>query len=469
MQYEFFTYDKFKNYLNILTNQKCKNQIVKKPDLGYSPCGFPIEHYSLGHGPKHLSIIAGTHGTEIIGIDFVLKLMEVISKGIGDFKDFNPNLFTLDFIPCQNPESFIIVTESLKPYLDNLNSKEFEKISKEYYLNYVKDDRVYIEINNYIKSLTNNKKLIDNFWNENRLHDITPNIIISFINKNVPDIKNIKVDSLFEKLYELKIVKEDKIIHKEKFHHQMFPNLSYQNIEEKDERYTKLKNKLKTIMEKDFDGYTFPKQSVIDFRANSNGVDLNKNNPNNFKIKNKEIENSNHPLFGTLRFNTLMREVSGPQGTVSITKEKFTFEKENIALLKHLLTLQKEEKYISALSYHGTGGVIYFKPYNYKEVEDKKIANKLKYIDKVNTELTTAYQEFTDYKSMPYPTELTGTGDMLRHMFPEFLIIELSKMGGNPIGPYGDINNYKKVINDNLKAFHNVLKIIEKTQKNKEM
>ena len=121
------------------------------------------------------------------------------------------------------------------------------------------------------------------------------------------------------------------------------------------------------------------------------------------------------------------------------------------------------------MSYHGTGGVIYFKPYNYKEVEDKKIANKLKYIDKVNTELTTAYQEFTDYKSMPYPTELTGTGDMLRHMFPEFLIIELSKMGGNPIGPYGDINNYKKVINDNLKAFHNVLKIIEKTQKNKEM
>ena len=170
------------------------------------------------------------------------------------------------------------------------------------------------------------------------MHDITPNIIISFINKNVPDIKNIKVDSLFEKLYELKIVKEDKIIHKEKFHHQMFPNLSYQNIEEKDERYTKLKNKLKTIMEKDFDGYTFPKQSVIDFRANSNGVDLNKNNPNNFKIKNKEIENSNHPLFGTLRFNTLMREVAGPQGTVSITKEKFTFEKENIALLKHLLT-----------------------------------------------------------------------------------------------------------------------------------
>ena len=458
MQYEFFTYDKFKNYLNILTNQKCKNQIVKKPDLGYSPCGFPIEHYSLGHGPKHLSIIAGTHGTEIIGIDFVLKLMEVISKGIGDFKDFNPNLFTLDFIPCQNPESFIIVTESLKPYLDNLNSKEFEKISKEYYLNYVKDDRVYIEINNYIKSLTNNKKLIDDFWNENRLHDITPNIIISFINKNVPDIKNIKVDSLFEKLYELKIVKEDKIIHKEKFHHQTFPNLSYQNIEEKDERYTKLKNKLKTIMEKDFDGYTFPKQSVIDFRANSNGVDLNKNNPNNFKIKQEEKKNLK-PLFGTMRFVNLMREVKGPQGKVSISDQKFTFENENIGLLKHLLNLKKEEKYVGALSYHGTGGVIYSRPKN--PLEAKKQKEALMAIDKYNERLALSYQNITEYKIMPYPKQLTGTGDMIRMLLPGFLLIELSKMGGNPLGPYGDKQNYQKVINDNLLAFNEILKTIK--------
>ena len=465
MKYEFITYDKLTKYLSDLVHRKYINQVIKQKPLAFSPCGFPIDHFTIGNGSKHLTVIAGTHGTEIIGIDFILKLMTVIAKGEGIYKNFDLNKITLDFIPCQNPESFITVTESLKPYVSKLSENEYEKISKEYYLNYVKDDRVYIEINNYIKSLTNNKKIIDDFWNENRLHDITPNCIISFINKNIPSIKDIKVESLFEKFYELKIVKEDRIIHKEKFHHQMFPNLSYQNIAEKDERYTKLKTKLKAIMEKDFEGYTFPKQSVIDFRANSNGVDLNKNNPNNFKIKNKEIENSNYPLFGILRFNTLMREVAGPQGMVSIAKEKFTFEKENIAILKHLLTLQKEEKYAGTLSYHGTGGVIYFKPYNAKKVKDKKIADKLEYIDRVNTNLASAYQEFTDYKSMPYPNRLTGTGDMLRYMFPKFLIIELSKMGGNPIGPYGDINNYKKVINDNLKSFYNVLKKLEKIQK----
>ena len=465
MEYEFITYDKLNNYLNKLISQECKNKIIRRPNLGYSSCGFPIKHYTIGHGSKHLTIMAGTHGTEIIGIDFILKLMKVISKGIGEYQDFDPNLFTLDFIPCQNPESFIIVTESLKPYLNNLNPKEFEKISKEYYLNYVKDDRVYIEINNFIKSLNDDKKLIDKFWNKYRLSNITPNTLENFINENIPNIQDIKINSLFEKLYELKIVKEDKIVHKEKFHHQMFEKLNYKNIEEKDERYIKLKNKLKHIMEKDYNGYTFPKASVIDFRANSNGVDLNKNNPNNFKLKNKEIENSNFPLFGTMRFNTLMREVPGPQGTVSVSKEKFTFEKENIALFKHLLNLHKDEKYIGVISYHGTGGVIYFKPYNYQKIKDKKIADKLKDIDKINTVFTNAYQEFTDYKSMSYPNELTGTGDMLRHMLPGFLIIELSKMGGNPLGPYGDINNYKKVINDNLKAFHNVLKIIEKMQK----
>ena len=50
---------------------------------------------------------------------------------------------------------------------------------------------------------------------------------------------------------------------------------------------------------------------------------------------------------------------------------------------------------------------------------------------------------------------------MIRQMLPGFLIIELSKMGGNPLGSYGDKNNYKQVINDNIIAFNEILETIE--------
>lgn len=73
MKYEFITYDKLNEYLNELTRHKYKNQVIKQKPLAYSPCGFPVEHYSIGSGKKHLTIIAGTHGTEIIGIDFMLN------------------------------------------------------------------------------------------------------------------------------------------------------------------------------------------------------------------------------------------------------------------------------------------------------------------------------------------------------------------------------------------------------------
>lgn len=219
-------------------------------------------------------------------------------------------------------------------------------------------------------------------------------------------------------------------------------------------------------METNYDNYKFPKQSIIDWRANSNGVDLNKNNPKNFKFKNKEKENKNFkPLFGKLRFNSLMREVPGPQGTSSVNNQKFSFEPENLGLLKLLLNLKKDDKYAGALSYHGTGGVIYFRPKNYLEEKDLKKAKLLKEIDEINTNMAKAYQIYTGYKEMPYEQNPIGTGDMIRQILPSFLIIELSKMGGNPLGPYGDKDNYQKLINDNIIAFNSLIKLIQNKTK----
>ena len=61
---------------------------------------------------------------------------------------------------------------------------------------------------------------------------------------------------------------------------------------------------------------------------------------------------------------------------------------------------------------------------------------------------------------------LSGCGDLLRSVYPGVILVELSKMGGNPIAPYGDIfGNYRNVINDNLKAFASSLKTIQSLER----
>ena len=63
---------------------------------------YPINEYIIGNGKKDLFIVGGTHGSEIISVDFVLQLL----KNLPDLKDYDPNLITLHVIPLQNPEGF---------------------------------------------------------------------------------------------------------------------------------------------------------------------------------------------------------------------------------------------------------------------------------------------------------------------------------------------------------------------------
>lgn len=55
-------------------------------------------------------------------------------------------------------------------------------------------------------------------------------------------------------------------------------------------------------------------------------------------------------------------------------------------------------------------------------------------------------------------SQATSLNDVLRLKYPLDLLIELSAMGGNPIGPYGDINgNYKNVMSSNICAVKELL------------
>ena len=62
---------------------------------------------------------------------------------------------------------------------------------------------------------------------------------------------------------------------------------------------------------------------------------------------------------------------------------------------------------------------------------------------------------------MGYPDRITGVGDLLRKKYTASFILELSKMGGNPIGPYGDKNgNYMLTMESNMDATMNLLDTI---------
>ena len=78
-----------------------------------------------------------------------------------------------------------------------------------------------------------------------------------------------------------------------------------------------------------------------------------------------------------------------------------------------------------------------------------------------NKELATCYQQATNYQLLD-SKGTSGYGDYLRRTYPGVLLIELSKMGGNPIGPYGDKNNIYQVFKDNTTALKNLLEYFSK-------
>ena len=201
------------DYEDVLTKLKqielkSNGLIKKKVDSPKTSNGYEIPHYIVGQGPKHIIILGGVHANEIISVDFVLKFMESIANGETDI-DFND--VTLDIIPLDNPEGYIIATSAVRTIIDkDMADNEIEKIATAYYQAYREDN---IEV-------AKEKK-------EN-----TP------INK--------------------RSVKK---------HHQMFKDANYECIPDK---HKIIKEKVKGMMQKE----SFPEGSMIDFKCNADGIEI---------------------------------------------------------------------------------------------------------------------------------------------------------------------------------------------------
>lgn len=441
---------------NIIKNKSLKELGLRITKLGKTYYNYPIELIQIGKGEQEIFIVGGTHSSETITVDFTTQLLNNLPE------EFNPNIFRLNIIPLQNPEGFDINTS----ILENIKTVDFEKKSKEYYLRYRTDSLIYIvlkELNCMDFNIQNLKQYMETkHWKDLEKNNAIPKITIlkDKLKKKIKtadillsiketleyaDKKNIHDIFLIKFLYylsELTIKKID-LNNLSKLHQEQFKNIEIDKLKIRNKN---LSNKIKEI-------YQFnPQGSIVNHDSNGLFVNLNSNQPENKGI---EILKQKKTIYMTGTKSNLKNYYKGPVGLPCINPNNFEYAVENQILYNLIKESQEKNKYVATLLYHSTGGMIYYKPNNEKFIN-------------YNKELANSYNEGiynynnTQYKIIEQQTQ-GGFGDMLRSKFKGVLLIELSKMGGNPIGPYGDKENIYRTINENISGINSLFKCLKKS------
>lgn len=220
---------------------------------------------------------------------------------------------------------------------------------------------------------------------------------------------------------------------KVKLHQLMFKDIDYTCI---DNEYFILRDKVQDILS------NHPKGSIIDWSSNGNGIDLNSNTVNKLVSQNEYNKQAT--------YNNIRLDIPSPIGYPGNNKDNNFAQEIEILSLTTLLESLKDSIY-GYFNYHSIGGIIYNRP----ESNDN-------FITLYNYLLSKYYQTYTNYKVIRNKSNIiTSVNDTLRIKYLGNLLIELSPMMGNPIGVYGDINNYNNTINSNIKSFIYTLSSID--------
>lgn len=225
--------------------------------------------------------------------------------------------------------------------------------------------------------------------------------------------------------------------------------------------YVILNGKFKNVqraLTKMYKENNIPEGTLAIWHSNGNGVDLNQNTPYSSKI---QAIKEGKTLYSLLRYNNIETTKPGPIGC-PMKENEFEYEPENKALLDFLLNLKnnKDIELCAYMNYHSTGGIIYYKPY--KDVNNVVTEDKMKHMDIeeiYNKKIAEIYGNKAKYDTVNSKSNLNCFNDLLRLKIPGNILIELSKVVGNPLSSYLD-NNYNKIIDNNLKALSYTLQKI---------
>ena len=401
------------NYEDVLIKLKQiednSNGLIKKKEIcPKTTCGYEISHYTVGTGPKHIVILGGVHANEIISVDFVLKFMESIANGEIDI-DFND--VTLDIIPLDNPEGYIIATSTIRTVIDkDMEDSKIEKIATDYYKAYREDN---------IQAIKEKKE-------------------------NIP-------------------IGQRSI----KKHHQMFKNATYKCIPDK---YKDIKEKVKKMMEDEH----FPEGSMIDFKCNADGIEPNKSwlmNNNLYRMR-QGIETYDYGTFNTIK-NNVPGPVGVP--SLDPYNFSQTIETNYVSsLIDKLIKNGSYAGFISYHGTGGYIEWEPSFSFDESFIDDEKryqITGLNYQIAKNYADNTICDMYLPDgqIKQMTYSLAESSDqafDDGIRALYPEAILIELSKVwGGNPIAPYGNKDAYNSTINSNKKALISTIKLMSKYKK----
>ena len=462
VNYGILNYSKFYDRLrNLSLNGENSVSIYREDPIGKTRCGFNIEHYRVGDGPVHIVFAAGENGSEIIGVDYIITLMENLAKGNGVFKDFDPNIYTIDFLPCLNPEGYFTTTYAISDTLKDKNDEEIEKFSFMYSMAYLKDDENIMVVNKCILEVVKNAnmnvekatKLSDLFWRMYKGKEIKYDDIVNFlsINVSIDNIEDIVLDVLKKWHFDSEFTISEK-----KWHYRLFKNLNIDCIPEIDERHVMLKNNLLEL-------YRGNKlyESLIGFNANSVGVDLSKNNEVNYNSM-KAKRSCQGEIYGYGRDNDILISDPSALGAPNYDMDSdFKLEPENMAIINFISSLSGENNLFMFCG--GTGNSLYIYPYALDELVNKDEKTKQimfytnnKLASTFANELGEAREDLMGTNKLctisAYNDDVNGVKDLIRRNFNTTMLLQLSLGTGNPLGAYKDKKMYEANMIANMVA-----------------
>lgn len=399
-EFQFLSYKDVNERLEKLVNNPNNKITVKKEyPLGFTAFNLPMEHYTIGNGPKHIVVTGSYHAAEIITTIFVVRLMEDLAANPGDF---NPNEYTIDFIPIMNPEGYLITTETQRLYLEQGESEE-EKIA-----------------------------LAKDYWRINR-QDAINTANANKVLRNPETSVEGKENAL-------------KILRGKKGYQALYDNI---DMAEFLKEYPDLKASVMEILKKN----SYDIGVCAAWTANGHGVDLSQNVPFNSNIETYK----QGPAYSGTAYSNIRRDIPGPINCPCTDLSNFNFELENLNLLNFLCNLSaKKGVEVSAfINYHSIAGKMYQRPVKEDGIID---LYHIDYFSKLSENYIGArtFREENAYDIVEGEDPYNYINEYIRLRFGINIQPELSRMGGNPIGPLADPNTFENVtIKPNLKAFRN--------------
>lgn len=250
--------------------------------------------------------------------------------------------------------------------------------------------------------------------------------------------------TLYHKLYR----EDDTKLEAIKKHQELFKDIQVKDCISDD--FRSLKNNVSNIID------MHPQGSIINWASNGRGIDLNSNTKNCIILPGQ--------LNRKRAYSNIRIDIPGPIGHPGRNKDENFIEENEVSGLKKLLKeLNTYPNYLLALlNYHSTGGLIYQAPeidttdfitiYNY--LLSKLYQEKAREITKKG--IVSIAKEYHIIKNKS--GIITSVNDELRTKYVGNLLIELSTLCSNPLGPFSNYKNYLTTINSNIIAFINVMK-----------